>query len=230
MKKILIALLLIPFLVNSAQQNFNWAKTQLVKIYKNNPEQTTFYCGCDFNFEGKKGIVDLNRCGYKARKNQNRAERIEWEHVMPAENFGRHLQCWRDGGRKNCKKDKIFNQMEGDLHNLQPSIGEVNGDRSNYGYSQFTKTYNQYGQCPSAVDFKSRKFHPREKIRGFIARTYFYMSYKYKINLSKQDNQLMSAWDKMYPPDKWECNRNKLIETIQGSDNKFITNQCKSPN
>jgi len=71
-----------------------------------------------------------------------RASCIECEHVMPAENFGRHLQCWRNGGRKECKKDVTFNTIKGDLHNLQPSIGEVNGDRSNYRYSQFTKTFN----------------------------------------------------------------------------------------
>ena len=36
------------------QQNFSNAKTNLVKIYKSNPEQTTFYCGCEFSFDGKK--------------------------------------------------------------------------------------------------------------------------------------------------------------------------------
>ena len=37
----------------------------------------------------------------------------------------------------------------------------------------------------------------------------------------------MQAWDKMYPPSNWECERNKLIEQIQGNDNKFVTHQCK---
>lgn len=43
--------------------------------------------------------------------------------------------CWRDGGHKEYKKDSKFNEMEGNLHNLHSSIGEVNGDRSNYRYS-----------------------------------------------------------------------------------------------
>ena len=42
-------------------------------------------------------------------------------HVMPAENFGRHLSCWKEGGRKACKKDPIFNEMEADMHNLVPA-------------------------------------------------------------------------------------------------------------
>jgi deoxyribonuclease I len=118
------------------------------------------------------------------KKNQARAERIEWEHVIPAENFGRHLTCWQAGGRKACKKDATFNQIASDMHNFQAAIGEVNGDRSNYRYSLFTKAFNQYGKCKSAVDFKARIFQPHDEIRGMIARTYLYMSDKYKINLS----------------------------------------------
>ena len=37
---------------------------------------------------------------------------------MLAENFGRHLSCWKEGGRKACKKDPIFNEMEADMNNL----------------------------------------------------------------------------------------------------------------
>ena len=208
------------------RQNFTKAKTQLIKLYNYNPSTLTFYCGCEFKFINKKGMVDFEKCGYKSRKNETRASRIEWEHVMPAENFGRNLQCWQNGGRKNCKKDKTFNQMEGDMHNLQPAIGEVNGDRSNYQYSLFTKKFTQYGKCQTAVDFKLRQFQPRDEIRGIIARTYFYMSDKYHITLSKQNKQLMLAWDKLHPPERWECERNKLIAKIQGNENKFISQQC----
>ena len=31
----------------------------------------------------------------------------------------------------------------------------------------------------------------------------------------------------MYPPEQWECDRNRQIEKIQGNDNKFISEQCK---
>lgn len=48
------------------------------------------------------GKVDLASCGYQVRKQQNRAERIEWEHIVPAWVFGHQRQCWQQGGRKNC--------------------------------------------------------------------------------------------------------------------------------
>ena len=47
------------------------------------------------------------------------ASRVEWEHVVPAWQFGHQRQCWQDGGRKNCAKDPVYRKMESDMHNLQ---------------------------------------------------------------------------------------------------------------
>lgn len=90
------------------------------------------------------------------RKNENRASRVEWEHVVPAWQFGHQRQCWQDGGRKNCAKDPVYRKMESDMHNLQPSVGEVNGDRGNFMYSQWNGGEGQYGQCAMKVDFKEK--------------------------------------------------------------------------
>ncbi len=100
------------------QNNFQRAKTFAVAINADTPG--SFYCGCKINWQGKKGVPDLNSCGYQARKNANRAARIEWEHVMPAWEFGHQHQCWQNGGRKNCSKDADYRRIESDLHNLQP--------------------------------------------------------------------------------------------------------------
>ncbi|WP_411020426.1 endonuclease, partial [Salmonella sp. ZJLS19Sal_0228] len=81
--------------------------------------------GCDIQWQGKKGTPDLKGCGYQVRKQEKRASRIEWEHVVPAWQFGHQLQCWQQGGRKQCSRhDTAFKRMEADLHNLTPAIGE----------------------------------------------------------------------------------------------------------
>ena len=80
--------------------------------------------------------------------------------MVPAWQFGHQLQCWQDGGRKNCNKDATYRQIETDLHNLQPAIGEVNGDRNNFMYSQWNGGEGQYGQCPMKVDFKNKQAEP----------------------------------------------------------------------
>nr|VXZ92262.1 Endonuclease-1 precursor [Klebsiella pneumoniae] len=50
--------------------------------------------------------------------------------------------------------------MESDMHNLQPAVGEVNGDRGNFMYSQWNGGEGQYGQCTMKVDFKDKIAEP----------------------------------------------------------------------
>lgn len=56
----------------------------------------------------KVGVVDLASCGYQVRKQQNRAQRIEWEHIVPAWVFGHQRQCWQNGGRKIVCQQMLF--------------------------------------------------------------------------------------------------------------------------
>lgn len=209
--------------------SFRQAKKALVALYQANPDQKTFYCGCEIGWKGRKGVPQASSCGYTPRiaitrsgKKNARAERIEWEHVMPAYWFGHQMQCWQEGGRKACKKDPLFHAMEGDLHNLQPTIGELNGDRSNYRFAQLSSPTKKYGQCDFAVDFKDKKAQPPAEKRGDIARTYFYMADRYKLKLSKSQRRLFEAWAKTDPVDAWELRRNQLITEITGVGNPFI--------
>jgi len=212
---------------NADTMSFRKAKKALQSVYDDH--QVSFYCGCDYSSQLKEGSKNKKRltpnwksCGYSPRKQPKRASRIEWEHVMPAHHFGQHMKCWRDGGRKACKKDKTFRAMEGDMHNLVPAVGEVNGDRSNYKYGINKGEARVYGRCDAEVNFKAKRFEPAPHIRGDIARTYFYMSEKHKIRLSKQQRKLFTAWDKIDPADEWERTKNKRIERIQGDLNPYI--------
>jgi len=131
---------------------------------------------------------------------------------MPAHNFGKHLHCWREGGRKACRKDPLFKKMEADMHNLVPAIGEVNGDRSNYRYGANKLKIGQYGNCEFQVDFKAKRAYVKNYIKGDIARIYFYMSKTYNIKLSKQEKKMMEAWDKQDPISKWELDKKNIIK------------------
>lgn len=199
-------------------RNFSGAKKVLPQIFEGMEED--FYCGCKYT--GK--TMDLASCGYEPRKNAERAQRLEWEHVVPAWVIGHQRQCWQNGGRKNCtESDPVFSVAEGDLNNLVPSVGEVNGDRSNLSYSAWTKNPEpMYGQCKTVVDFKGKRVQPREEVRGRIARIYLYMHEKYELSMSKQDRQLMCAWAKTYPVDAWEVERDKRVVGIQGEGNPYV--------
>ncbi|MCT6699455.1 endonuclease [Rheinheimera sp. 4Y26] len=206
----------------AAPDDFSEAKKIAQRIYADETE--TFYCACPLRWQGGKGIPDLKACGYEVRKNGPRASRIEWEHVVPAHHFGKSLSCWQQGGRDQCQQsDQQFRLMEADLFNLKPAIGEVNGDRANFAFALLPSQASQYGDCPFKVDFKRQLAEPRSEVRGDIARIYFYMADKYKLNLSKAQQQLLISWHQEDPVDDRELLINRRIAQHMGHPNYFVT-------
>mgnify|MGYP004702855981 CR=1 FL=1 len=210
--------------VLSAPTDFNSAKKVAQRIYSDEAE--TFYCGCPLRWQGGKGIADLKACGYQVRKNGPRANRIEWEHVVPAHRFGKSLRCWQQGGREQCgDTDGLFRQMEADLFNLKPTIGEVNGDRANFAFALLPHTPLRHGACPIRIDFARKLAEPRVNIRGDIARIYFYMADKYGLTLSTQEQKLKLSWHQADPVDARELQLQQRIAQQMGHSNAFVTGQ-----
>lgn len=222
---------------NSAIATFDRSKRELKKMYISARHFTEFYCGStyDENFN-----LDHSRSGFHFRKNEERANRIEWEHIVAAESFGQSFAEWRDGhpdcvdskgqpykGRKCAGKvSKLFQLMEADMYNLVPAIGEVNGDRSNYRFDMIQGEKREYGKCN--MEIEDRIAEPPDDKFGDIARTYMYMEAAYKRGVIAQSNiKLFEAWNKMDPVDKWECERARLIEKIQGNKNTILDQACK---
>lgn len=206
----------------AAPDDFNEAKRLAQRIYSD--ENQTFYCACPLRWQGGKGIPDLKSCGYKVRKNGPRAQRIEWEHIVPAHHFGKNLPCWQQGGRDNCQqKDRLFGRMEADLFNLKPAIGEVNGDRANFAFAELPAQQPQYGACAFKVDFAKKLAEPRHEVRGDIARIYFYMADKYALALPKSQQQLLLKWHQDDPVDAREQLLGQRIAQQMGHPNYFVT-------
>lgn len=187
----------------------------------------TLYCGCNWQWTGSSGgRVDLASCGYQIRNRPERAKRIEWEHVVPASWLGSQRQCWKQGGRDYCREqDPLFSQMEADLHNLAPVIGEVNADRSNYRMGLAPQAGAMYGRCASKTDFRQRIFEPRREARGMVARIHFYMHDRYNLKMSQQQQKLFMQWHTAYPVSAWERERNRRIQSLTGIDNPYVSGQ-----
>jgi deoxyribonuclease-1 len=234
MKKLLsvliLALSVVPPAFSSPPSTFSEAKViakQKIYLDQANSAMGELYCGCKWTWVGKSGgRIDAQSCGLQARKQLNRAERTEWEHIVPAYTFGNQRQCWQNGGRENCvNDDPVFRAMEADLFNLYPSVGEVNGDRSNFNYGMASGVAPQYGQCKTRVDFNQKAAEPRDEVKGLVARTTFYMFDRYNLSMSRQQQQLLMAWDKQYPVSSWEKERNARIAAIMGYPNPFVTGE-----
>lgn len=115
--------------------------------------------------------------------------------------------------------------MEANLFNLYPSVGEVNGERSNFNYGMNSSIPEQYGQCKTKIDFKNRTAEPRNDVKGLVAQTSFYMFDSYNLHMSRQQQQLLMAWDKQYPVSAWEIERDARIAAIMGHHNPFVTGE-----
>ncbi len=215
-------------------ESFSKAKKSLMKsVYFDN--RVTLYCSAVF--DSKKNIT--LPIGYQSSKYKKRAKRVEWEHVVPAENFGRTFSEWRDGhpncvtkkGKtfkgRNCasKINKEYRFMQSDLYNLYPAIGAVNALRSNYNFTMLAGEKSDFGSCKMKIS--KRKAEPPKSARGRIARTYIYMEKTYpRYTMSKSQRMLMTVWDQQYPVNLWECVRGKRIEKIQGNVNAVLAARC----
>ncbi len=230
-------LLLLSFSAFAKIHNFREAKKILPKIHADHAK--TLYCGCSYS----KKTIDLKSCGYIPHKNPKRAQRLEWEHVVPAHAFGQAFIEWREGsakcidkkkkkpfkGRKCARTNPQFAKMEGDLHNLYPEIGELNGLRSNFSMAMIPKSTKTitFGACPARIE--DRKFEPMDEAKGIVARVYMYMDATYPGRgiISNKNEKLFEAWNKMYPVTMWECQRAKKIELIQNTKNLVLAKLCK---
>ncbi|MDY6407648.1 MAG: endonuclease, partial [Pseudomonadota bacterium] len=217
---IVVILLLSPALMadsgNTTNDSFTQAKKYLEKqIYTDH--RTTIYCGAEFN--ANKTVKRPK--GFISPKYETRSKKIEWEHVVPAENFGRTFPEWREGhkicrdksghpfkGRKCAElASREYRLMQADMYNLYPAIGSVNALRQNYNFTQFQEDIpSSFGSC--LMKIRDKKAEPPPSARGVIARTYLYFEGAYRrYRMSDAQRKLMEVWDKTYPLQDWECER-----------------------
>lgn len=215
---------------SAAPKTFEDAKAELrnyVYADRNRSAEGDLYCGCQWEWVGRSGgRIDFASCGFRTRAQENRAIRIEWEHIVPAAAMGQQRLCWQKGGRENCvKEDPVFRLMEADMHNLAPAVGEVNADRSNFRFGVLPSEPYRHGKCDFKVDFSGRVAEPRDEVKGMIARTYFYIYDRYDLRMSDQQQRLFMAWDRQFPVSAWERERDRRVAVRMGHHNPFVTGE-----
>ena len=220
---------------NTVNDSFRSAKRMLERqVYFDH--RITLYCGAKFDAQKNIRLPE----GFTTPSHAKRALRVEWEHAVPAENFGRAFVEWREGdpacvnnkgkafkGRRCAEKvNKRYRYMQADMYNLFPAIGAVNAVRGNKQYSELPHAAPTFGTCPARVDGK--RFEPPVRAKGQVARAGLYMAHAYpEYRLSAQQRRLFEAWDRTYPVDAWECTRARRIEQLQGNENPYVKRPCQ---
>ena len=205
------------------------ARGRAARVARSHP--VTLYCGCDFT---RDLVPEPRECGYVPRQPGIRSARVEWEHVVPPARFGRGRACWEKplcrradgspfGGRRCCAAtDPEFRAMEGDLHNLAPVVGELNGARSDFDFGEVAGEKREFGKCDFEVDTVRRIAEPPPAARGFVARAYLYMRAVYGLALRPEELALYERWHREHPPEPGEQQRALAIRELQGNGHPYV--------
>ena len=232
----LLSLLLDPEIIlaagNETNDSYNRAKKMLEReVYFDH--RVTIYCEAEFD---ERKNTDLP-AGFEPPSHPKRSDRVEWEHAVPVENFGRAFPEWRDGspecidnrgkafkGRKCAEKANMtFRYMQSDMHNLFPAIGSVNAVRGNKQYSELEGD-GDFGLCTAKVN--GNHFEPPDHAKVQLARAALYLAREYPQYRLSAQQRLFEAWDRKFAPDEWECRRAARIERLQGNANIFVKERC----
>ena len=162
----------------------------------------TLYCGHQFN------RPDLSVDG----------KTLAIEHIYPTSRMIKSLKCT---SRIQCKNNnRLFSEMEADLHNLYPVLLELSNDFYDSDFGEIEGEDWRVDNC----DFERKDgiLEPRPLARGNIARAIFYMHTRYKLPISKNVLGTLKKWNHEDPPSRQEQIRNSKIELIQGNRNPYI--------
>lgn len=126
-----------------------------------------------------------------------------------------------------------------DMFHVMPSDGYVNGRRSSHAFGEVNSpSYrssegHKVGSC-STSGISGTCFEPTDRVKGLMARNYFYMTVRYAGELSGGSANVNGAslrsgtvslllkWNAMYPPQAWEVEFNNRAQGWQGNRNPFI--------
>lgn len=127
--------------------------------------------------------------------------------------------------REDCRRNsERFNRMEADLHNLYPSLANINQARSNHLFGIIEGEAREFGECDFERDNTADLAEPRPIARGNVARSIFYMHTEYGAPIDERMATVLRRWHCEDPPSAQERRRNDVIEAIQGTRNPFIDN------
>lgn len=232
-----LAIAALAFFLPAAAIAGGWERTKNIAddlIY--DEVDHTFYCGCFYHShedsDGSGDIIDAADCGYTGPETHaHRAGQVEWEHIVPASLMSaRQLECWagQGGSRQHCEDtDPRAQAMLFDLHNLAPSIGQVNALRSNDRYADLPDETSDFGGCQ--IEDTSGLFEPPACHKGDVARVWLYMHLMYGVEIAPSELAMFVQWSAQDPVSPWESEREKRIADHSRVVNPFVHGATPDP-
>jgi len=249
--RILVAIVLAaPSLAHDVATSWNSTKNTVDDtIYGDN--KVSFYCGCDYSSLGNasgSGTVDMGECGMEALPlYAGDADEIQYEHIVPSSLMpARQMACYlkperfaacvtssgnvKDG--RDCCEDidgATAQLMMFDLHNLAPSIGQVNQYRGNDRYGEIDDEDDHretWVGCAAEhvreAHVLEHRFEPADCTKGDVARIWMYMAQQHGLAIPDDEWAMFQRWSDDDPVSPWEPERDRRIGDEQGNRNPFV--------
>lgn len=157
------------------------------------------YCGKKFYFNDVGQISSMH-------------SQVNIEHTWPQSRF-------------SSKFDK--NVQKSDMHHLYPTDSAANNRRANHEFGDvgsMPDELNVENCAPSRMGHFSGDmiFTPPVGHRGNVARSLFYFSVRYDIEINKNEEKILRQWNQMDPVDALEKSHHEIVAKYQKVRNPFV--------
>lgn len=200
----------------------------LFSIYANH--HASFFCQQSFDHAGRFPRPDA-----KTIQTENK---IDWIPLVSKKILAANRPCYeqkicinhqgqRYKGLNCCKRtDQLFNIMLYDLHNRLPVIHSIAKNIHTHRFDTISEPNESaiiyYPNCAFRVHSKQKIIEPNHQLKGEIARIYLYMQDTYHLSIQESQLELFKKWHQANPPSKWEKQKNRAIQKIQGNVNPYV--------
>ena len=164
-------------------------------------------------FESSEGVftIYLNRFIALQGDEEPDHSEVNCEHTWPR-------------SRLAAEDSPLFIHQESDLHHLFPAVSQVNSLRGSYPFGEpVTVTERDFRPAVLGIDEAGTTvFSPINLSKGNIARVIFYMSLRWGLEITSDEEENLRRWHEADPVELWEITRNDRIEQLQGNRNPFV--------
>lgn len=146
---------------------------------------------------------------------------VDVDHIYPVDWMVTASGCHT---RSQCQSsNERFNRMEADLHNMYATLAVIDSARPKHAFGMISgEDHLVQPSCDFEHDLLRNLSEPRPLARGNLARSIFYMHAEYDLPIPPDMVMLLKRWNREDPPSRHELRRNRRIEAIQGTRNRFI--------
>lgn len=119
---------------------------------------------------------------------------------------------------------RLYEHQQSDIHHLAPTRPTANSLRGSLKFGEVVRDRN-LDASPSIAGKNTRGdqvFEPQDSTKGDIARALFYMSIRWGLPISADEEDVLRRWHREDAVQAEEYAKNDVIETLQGNRNPFV--------